>query len=75
MSIGKVRVWVTGRKLEKHLTYNVTRKEWVKTIDYVNGKYPLWEMIIIYDKESNNELKRYYNYDNKKTYPLGVDDI
>ena len=75
MSKGKVRVWVTGRGLKTNLVYNVTRKEWVKTVDYVNEKYPLWEMIVIYEKESNSELKRYYNYDNKKTYPLGVDDI
>lgn len=71
----KVRLWITGRQLKSNLVFNVTKKEWVKTLNYVNSTYPLWEMVVIYDKESNTELKRYYNYDNKKTFPVSPDEI
>lgn len=70
----KVRLWVTGREMEKNLMYRVTRKEWVKTMKYIDANYK-WEMVIIYEKESNLELKRYYNYDNKKTFPESIHEI
>lgn len=75
MNKRKLRIWVTGRELEKNLMYRVTHKEWVKTMNYINRQYPLWEMVIIYDRESNEELKRYYNYDNKKTFPISIHEV
>lgn len=70
-----VRVWVTGRQMPKNLQYNTTKVGWVKTCQFVNKEHPLWEMIVIYEKESNTELKRYYNYDNKKTFPQSIYEI
>lgn len=74
--VRKLRLWVTGREMPKDkLMFRVTHNEWVKSMNFINREHPKWEMIIVYDKESNEELKRYYNYDNKKTFPTSIHEV
>ncbi|MDM1399010.1 hypothetical protein HX049_17900 [Myroides odoratimimus] len=74
-TIKKVRVWVLMPEGEQNLQFNTTRTGWLKTCNYVKSNHPNWQMLVIYSKEDNRELNRYYNYNNKKTFPTSIYEI
>lgn len=44
-------------------------------MNYINTTYPEWQMIIVFDKTTGTELKRCYNFDNKKTFPQSTNEL
>lgn len=71
----KFKIWVTGREMDKNMIYHTTIHQWIGTMNFINNKFK-WEMIIVFDNEGTNvEVKRYYNYDNKKSFPQSKNEI
>lgn len=76
-------VWATGKNLNapsgKNQVRYFTRSKnnaWYETFEFMNKNYPQWEVSIIYIVEADGthtEKLKYYNFDNKKTYPSKED--
>lgn len=71
----KVRIWVTGKDLPKNLIFRENRNGFMRTMNFINRAHTEWSMIIVYDKASGNELKRYFNFDNCKTFPMNASEV
>lgn len=78
----KLRVWVTSNEDKtfstgsKTLVFNVKRKEFFKLMQFIDREHKIWTMVIVYSKiggKTGTELKRYYNFDKKRTFPTGND--
>lgn len=64
----KYRVWVKGKDLEKDcLVFHTTETQKKGTLNFINTKYPNWEIIIVYDKKTNDEVEKYVNNQKKPT--------
>lgn len=70
----KYRIWASGKNMNKNIILHETNRLWIRTIDYIHKTYD-WDLIIVYNAKENKELGRYYNFDNKKTYPKFVNEL
>ena len=81
----KIRVWVTSDKDRtfstgsKTLVFNIKKKEFLKLMKFIDSKHSQWTMAIVYSKQGDSkagtELKRYYNFENKRTFPADLSEI
>lgn len=80
----KIRVWVTSDKDRtfstgsKTLVFNIKKKEFIKLMKFIDSKHSIWTMAIVYSKKGDStgtELKRYYNFENKRTFPADLSEI
>ena len=77
----KIRVWVTSDKDRtfstgsKTLVFNIKKKEFIKLMKFIDSKHSIWTMAIVYIKSENTELKRYYNFENRRTFPIDNNDF
>lgn len=45
---------------------------------FIDSKHSIWTMAIVYSKKGDStgtELKRYYNFENKRTFPADLSEI
>lgn len=80
----KIRVWVTSDKDRsfssgtKTLVFNIKKKEFFRLMKFIDKDHSIWTMVIVYNKTGGNtgtEIKRYYNFENKRTFPTGINDF
>lgn len=68
-----IRVWVlTKAKDQINPQFHTTTKGFMSTYKHIQSNYE-WEMIKVYHKKTNQELKTFYNFHNRKEYPTGAD--
>lgn len=68
-----LRIWVlTPNDTDTNLVFHTTSKGFMSTFNHIHSTHS-WLLIKVYDKKSNQQLKVYYNYDNRKVYPIKGD--